>query len=74
MRLRSNVAMAVVWPSPAALIQPLAQELPYAAGVAIKRKKKKKKKNKRIQLQQLRLRVAVWVQTLSRHSELRIQH
>ena len=30
-------------PAAAAVIQPLAQELQYAAGVAIKRKKKKKK-------------------------------
>ena len=31
----------------AALIQPLAWKLPYAAGTALKRKKKKKKKKKR---------------------------
>ena len=37
--LRSGVAMAVVYPSDAALIQPLVQELPYAMGVDIKRKK-----------------------------------
>ena len=30
-------------PAAAALIQPLARELPYAAGAALKRKKKKKK-------------------------------
>ena len=30
-----------------ALIQPLAQELPYAAGVALKEKKKEKRKGKR---------------------------
>ena len=30
-------------PADAALIRPLARELPYATGVAVKRKKKKKK-------------------------------
>ena len=30
--------------APAALIRPLAQELPYAAGLALKRKKKEKKR------------------------------
>ena len=34
MQLRSSVNVAV------ALIQPLAREFPYAAGVAVKRKKK----------------------------------
>ena len=33
-------------PAAAALVQPLAQELPYATGRAIKKKKKKKKKKK----------------------------
>ena len=36
MQLRSGVAVAV------AAIHPLAQELPYAASVALKREKKKK--------------------------------
>ena len=44
---------AVVWPllwlwhrlAAAALIQPLAWELPYATGVALKRKKEKKRNN-----------------------------
>ena len=36
MRLRSGVAMAVVWTTAAAHIGPLAQELPYTAGMAIK--------------------------------------
>ena len=31
-------------PAATALIQPLAQEFPYAAGVALKKKKKKKKR------------------------------
>ena len=35
------------WPAAAALIRPLAQELPYAVGVALKSKKKKKKKQKK---------------------------
>ena len=41
MQLRSSVAMAVE-ASAAALIGPLAWELPYAMGVAIKRKKEEK--------------------------------
>ena len=39
MGLRSSVAVAVA--SVAALIQPLGEELPYAANVAIKKKKQK---------------------------------
>ena len=38
MWLISGVAMAVAWAAAAALIQTLAQELPYASGVAIKKK------------------------------------
>ena len=38
MQLRSGVAMAVTWAAAAVLIRPLAQEIPYAADVAIKRK------------------------------------
>lgn len=46
MWLGSSVAVAVVYrPAAAALIQPLAWELPYATGVALKRKKKKQKPN-----------------------------
>ena len=44
MRLGSYVAVAVCRPAATALIQPLARELPYDAGVALKSKKKKKKK------------------------------
>ena len=40
MQLRSGVAVAVAQASTAALILPLAQELSYATGGAIKRKKK----------------------------------
>ena len=36
-----------LWVAAVALIQPLAWELPYARGVALKRKKKKKKEKKR---------------------------
>ena len=36
-----------MWPAAAALIGPLAWELPYPAGVAIKRKKKKKKRKEK---------------------------
>ena len=43
MWLRSSVARAEVQASAAALIWPLAQELPYATGVAVLKKKKKKK-------------------------------
>ena len=42
MQLGSGIAVAVAQPSAAASIWPLAQELPYALGVGIKRKKKKK--------------------------------
>ena len=45
MWLRSSVAMAVAQASAAAQIRPLAQELPYAPGAAIKRKKERKKKS-----------------------------
>ena len=41
MRLRSGVAVAVVWAA-ATPIQPLAQELTQAAGMAVKRKKEEK--------------------------------
>ena len=40
-----DVAVAVA--SAAALLQPLAWELPYATGAAIKRKKKKKKEKRK---------------------------
>ena len=46
------MALALLWlqhrPAAAALIQPLAQELPYAAGMALKRKKRKKKKKESV--------------------------
>ena len=44
---RHSLDMALLWlwgrPAATAMIRPLAQELPYATGVALKRKKKKKK-------------------------------
>ena len=40
MQLGPGMAVAI-WPAGAALIRPLAWEIPYAAGVALKRKKKK---------------------------------
>ena len=40
-RLGSGFAVAVTWAMAAALIRPLAWEVPYAARVALKRKKKK---------------------------------
>ena len=40
MWLGSGVAVAVAQTSAAASIQPLAQELPFAAGMTVKRKKK----------------------------------
>ena len=40
MWFRSDVAMAVAKDTATVLIQPLAKELPYAIGAAIKRKKK----------------------------------
>ena len=46
-RLRSGVAVTVVWPAVVAPIRPLAWEPPYAAGTALKSKKKKKKKKKK---------------------------
>ena len=47
MWLRSGVAMAVVEITAAALICPLAWELPYAAGADLGKKKKKKKKERK---------------------------
>ena len=38
MWLRSGIAVAVAWDTAAAPVQPLAWELPYAAGVAVKKK------------------------------------
>ena len=48
-RRSSDPALLWLWGRPAAavLIQHLAQEFPYVAGVAQKRKKKKKKKKER---------------------------
>ena len=40
-RCRSDPALLWLWPAAVALIQPLAWELPYAMGVALKRPKKK---------------------------------
>ena len=42
MLLRSSVPVAVHRPAAASPIQPLVQELPYAAGMDIKRKKRSK--------------------------------
>ena len=42
MQLTSGAAVAVVWTAAVAPIQPLAQKLPYALGVALKRKQTKK--------------------------------
>ena len=42
MQLRSGIAVAVARPAAAAPFQPLAWELPYAMGVALKSKRKKK--------------------------------
>ena len=48
MWLGSGIAVAVIYRlAAAALIPPLAWELPCATGVAIKRKKKKKRKKER---------------------------
>ena len=44
MRLGSRVVVAVAEAAAAALIQPLAREIPCAAGAVIKRKKKEKRK------------------------------
>ena len=44
--LGSGIAVAVVRPVATALIRPLAWELPYAAGAALKRQKTKKLKIK----------------------------
>ena len=40
--LGSSISVAVVWASATAPIGPLARELPYTTGAAVKRKKKKK--------------------------------
>ena len=45
--LGAGVAMDVARPTAAAPIQPLAQELPCATGVTIRKKNKKKKKTKK---------------------------
>ena len=42
--LGSHIAVAVVQLAAAALIRPLAQKLPYAAGTALKKKRRKRKK------------------------------
>ena len=47
MWLGSGIAVAVAQVTAAARIQPLAQELPYATGAALKRKGKKRKEKKR---------------------------
>ena len=44
MRLKSGIAVAVAVCAPATLIRPLAWELSYAAGMALKRKKKKQRR------------------------------
>ena len=44
MWLRSVLLWLWLWPAAAALIQPLAWELPHATGMTIKRKKKERKK------------------------------
>ena len=48
LRRGSDSALLWLWcrPAPTALIQPLAQEPPYAVGMAIKKTKKKKKKER----------------------------
>ena len=47
---RCSLDLALLWlqrrPEATALIQPLAWEIPYATGAALKRQKKKKKKKK----------------------------
>ena len=47
-RLCSDLALLWHRPAAIALIRPLAWELPYAAGVALKKKKKKESMNKQI--------------------------
>ena len=42
MQLRSGIAVAVVQAGGFSSVQPLVWELPYAAGVALKRPKKKR--------------------------------
>ena len=49
MQLGPGIAVAVVQPATATLIQLLAWELPYATGEALKRKEKKRKKKKNSQ-------------------------
>ena len=45
---RRGSDLVLLWLVAAALIQPLAWELPYAAGAALKCKKKKKKKKRQM--------------------------
>ena len=47
MQLGSGAAVAVAKAADAALIQTLAWELPYAAGLLLNKKKKKKKKERK---------------------------
>ena len=47
MQLKSGVAVAVAQATAAVAIQPLAWELPYATGSALKELKKKKKERER---------------------------
>ena len=47
MQFGCDIAVAVMQASAAALIQPLAQELPYAAGSAIKRKRERERMGSR---------------------------
>ena len=44
--MESGVAVAVAYTAATALIQPLAWELPYAAGVAIKREKHRRREKR----------------------------
>ena len=44
MQLRLGIAVAVAQAPAATLIQPLAQELPYATGATLKRKKRERKR------------------------------
>ena len=57
-RCGSDPVLLWLWQEAVALIGPLAWELPFAIGTALKKKKKKGRKKKKRQLQRARLRLS----------------
>jgi len=69
-RCSSNLALPWLWlgPAAAALIQPLAWELPYAASAAVERKKEKIENYWKIQLTVSKIMLHLWVHSLESYS------